>query len=1006
MSASEDVVRKWLATTLSDSNFTQTKNSLFDLLKDGVSLCKLLNILGVATSEYKKKPNNKQSRENVDIFLQGIWTLELDLAEQPTSYESLFPSNKDTSALLETLAALKSYQSSEDEVEKVRTSVALVSPVAMPQMTQLDDFSRQTMKPRNSTESGQETPLESVRMSAASFSMSEDVINKVTEWIFAVLKQKPKKITLNKLLMEGTTMLDILNAIRPGCVKSKKHFRFGKTFDAYQKTLIEKFNIAPEDIIRESDIDSKFNPKKIAAHFYVLCHVAKTKFGYRGPTLLPKDSDDGSKPAGVSLDAMTGSGKRLTFAQRATTAADAEAEQHVLLEWASSKMQECDSRGMKKKNWSKLTLADFKDCTIFLILLEYLTGSSVGYFYRSPHNAKEIQHNANQLFIFAPAHMDIPPDVTSTAVLSDSNHAILKLLDAIRQHFDLDYMFQIAIQDKNALQEFNEEAEKIMKKKMKVSVPIGSHRSIMVKKETPQSPRVQRQKNNSSLSIICGDSSIPLSGPAATSWPSLMIVLSDPMLRGDLCAYLESEGVIAYLMFYEEAYCFKQSQLSAASQPPGSLRIKADRMALDYFSEGGASPLNLSWDSKSDVLTKLRSCGNDVPDDLWDKAFAEVDEIIRSNLFVAWASGLQPPKNVEMDAGMDINEFADIEQLSEAAMKVLIAKESVRNHAIEHFLRSERQYVQHLVACVEQVEIPIADAGLLNDDELYQAFNVLRLLQVYHKNLLNRLEEAAAQRKEGKMAMFGQVFLENTGFLLLYSLYCRNYTRSTLYLRQTLSVNPAIDAIVKKFESSAGNNIIIHDVLALPARRIGVYESLFSSVLKFTPELHPDYESVQYCLSLVSKLASDIMDCQDEGEARTLEMMLHLADSIKPDPAHPLIVPNRKLVYYGDVTIVRISDSGNTLTPEGVEEECMIVLFNDLIVCCSRVEDCKYSYVIADCIKIDAIEEITVETVMKPFVQLVAKNGESWIFSSTDGPERTEAWSKIINSLCPSAQQS
>jgi len=166
--------------------------------------------------------------------------------------------------------------------------------------------------------------------------------------------------------------------------------------------------------------------------------------------------------------------------------------------------------------------------------------------------------------------------------------------------------------------------------------------------------------------------------------------------------------------------------------------------------------------------------------------------------------------------------------------------------------------------------------------------------------------------------------------------------------------------------------------------------------------MHPDYDAVQYCLGLVSKLASDIMDCQDEREARSMEMMLHLSDTIMPDPAHPLIVPGRKLVYYGDVTIVRISESGNTLTPEGVEEESMIVLFNDEMVCCTKIEqkdDNKYSYQIADSMSIKDIDEMTVETVLKTLIQIVDVSGGIWIFSSTDGPERTEAWSRSITSL-------
>jgi len=307
---------------------------------------------------------------------------------------------------------------------------------------------------------------------------------------------------------------------------------------------------------------------------------------------------------------------------------------------------------------------------------------------------------------------------------------------------------------------------------------------------------------------------------------------------------------------------------------------------------------------------------------------------------------------------------------------------------------------------VDNVEVPLASNGLLTQDEIYQAFNVLKLLQSYHKNLLARLEAAAAKRKEGKIAMIGQVFLENTGFLLLYSLYSRSYTHSTLFLRQTISVRPGVNEIVKKFESSAGNGMLIHDLLSVPCRRIGVYESLFSSILKFTPQMHPDYDAVQYCLGLVSHLASDIMDCQDEGEARSMEMMLHLSDTILPDPDHPLIVPGRTLVYYGDATIVRISESGNTLTPEGVEEECMMVLFNDVIVCCTKndqKDDIKYSYKIADCMSIKDIDELTVDSALKPLVQIVSTTGEVWLFSSSDGPERTEAWSKFISSLRPNA---
>jgi len=215
---------------------------------------------------------------------------------------------------------------------------------------------------------------------------------------------------------------------------------------------------------------------------------------------------------------------------------------------------------------------------------------------------------------------------------------------------------------------------------------------------------------------------------------------------------------------------------------------------------------------------------------------------------------------------------------------------------------------------------------------LWNIFGPLKILQLYHANFLRQLEKVLANWKQ-HISTVGDVFFENSAFMLLYSVYARSFAKSFIFYRQQLESNIAFAGVVTTFETYLhSNGTKVEDILRLPVNRLDVYITLLKAILKYTSKSHSDFPTLEGCIHRVTLISNTIKAYPETKQIHENSKFVAICDSIRGDDSRRLISPERKFICQGSFVITRISCSDDSNT--NGEEDCVLFLFSDIIVCC------------------------------------------------------------------------
>ncbi|KAG0306876.1 hypothetical protein BGZ98_001529 [Dissophora globulifera] len=147
--------------------------------------------------------------------------------------------------------------------------------------------------------------------------------------------------------------------------------------------------------------------------------------------------------------------------------------------------------------------------------------------------------------------------------------------------------------------------------------------------------------------------------------------------------------------------------------------------------------------------------------------------------------------------------------------------------------------------------------------------------------------------------LIGDIFIEIAPFLKMYSNYVKTYTSALTHINDCMNRNDRftefLKATAKKPEC---RNLDFQAYLMLPVQRIPRYRMLLESLLRHTPDDHPDHRKLQTAFESMEQTANFVNETIRQHEM--FGEMLDLQSRITGF-SEPLVVPGRVLLKRGNV---------------------------------------------------------------------------------------------------------
>jgi hypothetical protein len=215
-----------------------------------------------------------------------------------------------------------------------------------------------------------------------------------------------------------------------------------------------------------------------------------------------------------------------------------------------------------------------------------------------------------------------------------------------------------------------------------------------------------------------------------------------------------------------------------------------------------------------------------------------------------------------------------------------------RGFVIQEIITTESTYLERLKFAVEYVIKPLKEQRILSEEDAVKQFNFLESIFRLHSE--NRIEGSASQNLK-----FIQLFDAIAQNVKCYSDYLVNYEPAMQRRAHLLIYNRKFSEFIEKVEKDPHlQGQKLESLLILPVQRIPRYRLLLEQLLKYTPEGHEDFHTVNSALDKICALA---MYNNEQIRAReNLNKMMEIMLSIEPTSRIDLFSENdRKFIKEG-----------------------------------------------------------------------------------------------------------
>lgn len=248
-----------------------------------------------------------------------------------------------------------------------------------------------------------------------------------------------------------------------------------------------------------------------------------------------------------------------------------------------------------------------------------------------------------------------------------------------------------------------------------------------------------------------------------------------------------------------------------------------------------------------------------------------------------------------------------------------------RNEIAKEILTTEASYVRSLsvLLSVYKDAFKNIDEELIPQTKLKSIFSEIEVIKGYNDLMYKRIENRMNNwYSEGQR--LGDIFLQFTDFLKVYTSYVNNYN-GTINMIHEISKHPKVADILKECrQNPLTSGLDIQSFLIMPIQRIPRYVLLISDLFKYTPKEHVDYENLFQALKKMEDVAQYVNQKKREAEnlLGVLTVLNHLTNM---DNSLEFNQPHRRYVRQGLL-----------LEYEGVEKPLKsryFFLFNDSLIC-------------------------------------------------------------------------
>ncbi|KAI3635913.1 hypothetical protein MIR68_006051 [Amoeboaphelidium protococcarum] len=277
-----------------------------------------------------------------------------------------------------------------------------------------------------------------------------------------------------------------------------------------------------------------------------------------------------------------------------------------------------------------------------------------------------------------------------------------------------------------------------------------------------------------------------------------------------------------------------------------------------------------------------------------------------------------------------------------------------RVNIVKEIVESEQKYVEFLQVVYDLYIQPMQSQlqqqqqlDALSREDLKVLFSNWESLLQMHRDVL------LADLTSSPVPNVGQVFLQHSALLKMYSVYVNNYDLACNELTRLQSVKHSQGVSKKKrlyfkeictaaMKDPRHTQPNLSFYLIMPVQRVPRYKLLLEDLLKNTTSSHPDYKDLHKALAEIRQRAIEINE--KKREADNNEKILAIQNRIKGSLSSPLVQPFRKLLNAGQVfycryeVYLRSNGAGKSLqqsikcTP--VNKYYLLIMFSDIMLMC------------------------------------------------------------------------